>query len=42
MSVGPGGAAIEAGSNLWVGSGLKVDSAPTDVIWGHGCEEKVL
>jgi hypothetical protein len=36
--VGRGGARIEASRNLWEGSGLKIDSANTDVVWGHGCE----
>lgn len=34
--VGRGGARIEASRNFWEGSGLKIDSAITDVAWGHG------
>lgn len=36
LCVGPGGATIETSPNMWPSSGLKVDSAPTDVIWGRG------
>jgi len=36
--VGRGGARIEASRNFWEGSGLKLDSASTDVAWGHGCK----
>ncbi|KAH9941480.1 hypothetical protein B0H21DRAFT_546035 [Amylocystis lapponica] len=36
VGVGRGGHIIEASRNLWEGSGLKIDSASTDVIWGHG------
>ncbi|GJJ13186.1 hypothetical protein Clacol_007437 [Clathrus columnatus] len=36
LCVGPGGATIETSPNMWLSSGLKVDSAPTDVIWGRG------
>lgn len=35
-SVGRGGYRIDASRNLWDGSGLKIDSASTDVAWGHG------
>ncbi|KAG6853834.1 hypothetical protein C0991_000948 [Blastosporella zonata] len=35
-SVGRGGYRIDASRNLWEGSGLKIDSASTDVAWGHG------
>ncbi|KDQ51504.1 hypothetical protein JAAARDRAFT_184901 [Jaapia argillacea MUCL 33604] len=35
-AVGRGGAKIEASRNMWTGSGLKVDSACTDVAWGRG------
>ncbi|KZT22867.1 WD40 repeat-like protein [Neolentinus lepideus HHB14362 ss-1] len=34
--VGYGGHRIDASRNLWTGSGLKIDSASTDVVWGHG------
>lgn len=36
-AVGPGGHRLEASRNFWDSSGLKVDSASTDVAWGHGC-----
>ena len=29
---------IEASRNFWEGSGLKIDSSSTDVVWGHGSE----
>ncbi|KAG6830920.1 hypothetical protein H0H87_006753 [Tephrocybe sp. NHM501043] len=35
-SVGRGGYRIDASRNFWEGSGLKIDSASTDVAWGHG------
>ncbi|CAL1708081.1 unnamed protein product [Somion occarium] len=35
-AVGRGGYRIEASRNLWGGSGFKIDSAFTDVAWGHG------
>lgn len=35
---GPGGASIEIGPNMWTASGLKIDSAPTDVVWARGRE----
>jgi WD repeat-containing protein 24 len=35
-SVGRGGYRIDASRNLWTSSGLKIDSASTDVVWGHG------
>jgi hypothetical protein len=34
-AVGRGGFRIESSRNLWEGSGLKIDSANTDVAWGH-------
>ncbi|KAF8581844.1 hypothetical protein K439DRAFT_1392321, partial [Ramaria rubella] len=36
VCTGPGGATIELGPNMWTASGLKVDSAPTDVVWARG------
>ncbi|KAG5719367.1 WD repeat-containing protein 24 [Termitomyces sp. T112] len=42
-SVGRGGYRIDASRNLWGGSGLKIDSASTDVAWGHGAfKNKIL
>ncbi|KAH8825127.1 hypothetical protein DL96DRAFT_1670347 [Flagelloscypha sp. PMI_526] len=42
-STGPGGHHIEASRNFWEGSGLKVDSASTDVAWGHsGFSNKII
>lgn len=35
-SIGRGGHRIEASRNIWDGSGLKIDSASTDVAWCHG------
>lgn len=35
-SVGRGGSRIDASRNLWEGSGLKIDSASTDIAWGRG------
>lgn len=35
-AVGRGGYRLDASRNLWAGSGLKIDSASTDVVWGHG------
>ncbi|KDR78745.1 hypothetical protein GALMADRAFT_244288 [Galerina marginata CBS 339.88] len=35
-AVGRGGHRIDASRNFWDGSGLKIDSASTDVAWGHG------
>ncbi|KAF9653438.1 WD40 repeat-like protein [Thelephora ganbajun] len=32
----PPGPRIEASRNFWEGSGLKIDSSSTDVVWGHG------
>ena len=29
---------IEGSRNFWEGSGLKIDSSSTDVVWGHGGE----
>ena len=36
FAVGVGGHRIDASRNFWEGSGLKIDSASTDVAWGHG------
>jgi hypothetical protein len=36
FAVGKGGHGIDASPNFWEGSGLKVDSASTDVVWCHG------
>ncbi|ESK95845.1 wd repeat-containing protein 24 [Moniliophthora roreri MCA 2997] len=36
FTVGRGGHRIEASKNYWEGSGLKTDSAFTDVAWCHG------
>ena len=33
---GPLGLRVEASRNFWEGSGLKIDSSSTDVVWGHG------
>jgi hypothetical protein len=33
-----GGASIEIEPNMWTASGLKIDSAPTDVVWARGSE----
>jgi hypothetical protein len=38
LCTGPGGASIEIGPNMWTASGLKIDSAPTDVVWARGSE----
>ncbi|KAK0469994.1 uncharacterized protein EV420DRAFT_1662756, partial [Desarmillaria tabescens] len=35
-AIGRGGHRVEASRNLWEGSGLKIDSASTDVAWAHG------
>ena len=35
-AVGRGGHRIDASRNFWDSSGLKIDSASTDVAWGHG------
>lgn len=35
-TVGRGGHRIDASRNMWEGSGLKLDSASTDVVWGNG------
>jgi WD repeat-containing protein 24 len=32
------GPRVEASRNFWEGSGLKIDSSSTDVVWGHGSE----
>ena len=34
----PPGPRIDASRNFWEGSGLKIDSSSTDVVWGHGGE----
>ncbi|KAH7923852.1 hypothetical protein BV22DRAFT_1067906 [Leucogyrophana mollusca] len=42
-SIGRGGHRIDSSRNLWDGSGLKIDSASTDVAWCHGTyNNKVL
>ncbi|KAG0696924.1 hypothetical protein DFH29DRAFT_812461 [Suillus ampliporus] len=42
-SIGRGGHRIEASRNIWDGSGLKIDSANTDVAWCHGSyDNKIL
>ncbi|KAG1883918.1 hypothetical protein F4604DRAFT_1648655 [Suillus subluteus] len=38
-SIGRGGHRIEASRNIWDGSGLKIDSASTDVAWCHGSKQ---
>ncbi|KAG1810953.1 uncharacterized protein BJ212DRAFT_1526217 [Suillus subaureus] len=38
-SIGRGGHRIEASRNIWDGSGLKIDSAITDVAWCHGSKQ---
>ena len=35
-AIGKGGHRIDASRNFWEGSGLKIDSASTDVAWGQG------
>ncbi|KAF8212133.1 hypothetical protein K438DRAFT_1806025 [Mycena galopus ATCC 62051] len=35
-AVGTGGYRLEVSKNMWEGSGLKIDSAITDVAWCHG------
>jgi WD repeat-containing protein 24 len=40
--IGRGGHRIEASRNFWDGSGLKVDSTPTDVVWCPGCTSDSL
>lgn len=35
-AVGSEGYRIDVGRNLWSGSGLKIDSVSTDVVWAHG------
>ena len=35
-AVGRGGFRIDASRNFWEGSGLKIDSASTDIAWGRG------
>ncbi|OJA08915.1 hypothetical protein AZE42_07365 [Rhizopogon vesiculosus] len=42
-SIGRGGHRVEASRNIWDGSGLKIDSASTDVAWCHGSyDNKIL
>lgn len=42
-AVGRGGHRIDASRNFWDNSGLKIDSASTDVAWGHGAfNNKIL
>ncbi|RPD58851.1 hypothetical protein L226DRAFT_493796 [Lentinus tigrinus ALCF2SS1-7] len=42
-TTGRGGHRIEASRNFWEGSGLKVDSSSTDVVWCHGAfNNKIL
>lgn len=37
------GQRVEASRNFWEGSGLKIDSSSTDVVWGHGAySNKIL
>ncbi|KIM46428.1 hypothetical protein M413DRAFT_441521 [Hebeloma cylindrosporum] len=36
FAIGKGGHRIDASRNFWDGSGLKIDSASTDVAWGQG------
>ncbi|KAF9782978.1 hypothetical protein BJ322DRAFT_186081 [Thelephora terrestris] len=37
------GLRVEASRNFWEGSGLKIDSSSTDVVWGHGAySNKIL
>jgi hypothetical protein len=38
MKGGLQGPKVEASRNFWEGSGLKIDSSSTDVVWGHGSE----
>ncbi|KAJ6623550.1 hypothetical protein B0H10DRAFT_2010419 [Mycena sp. CBHHK59/15] len=35
-NIGAGGYRLDASRNMWEGSGLKIDSANTDVAWCHG------
>lgn len=35
-AVGRGGHRLDGSRNLWTGSGLKLESASTDVAWGRG------
>ncbi|KAH8107815.1 hypothetical protein BXZ70DRAFT_912770 [Cristinia sonorae] len=40
---GHGGHRIDSSRNIWTGSGLKIDSAATDVVWGRGAfNHKIL
>ncbi|TRM56232.1 hypothetical protein BD626DRAFT_441257 [Schizophyllum amplum] len=42
-AVGPGGYRVDASRNMWDGSGLKMDSASTDVSWAKGAfDHKIL
>ncbi|KAL1747561.1 hypothetical protein HDZ31DRAFT_80400 [Schizophyllum fasciatum] len=43
FAVGPGGYRVDASRNMWEGSGLKMDSASTDVSWAKGAfDHKIL
>ncbi|KAL1761750.1 hypothetical protein FB107DRAFT_200662 [Schizophyllum commune] len=43
FAVGPGGYRVDASRNMWDGSGLKMDSASTDVSWAKGpFDHKIL
>jgi hypothetical protein len=39
-AVGRGGHRLDASRNLWTGSGLKMESASTDVAWGRGSKSQ--
>jgi WD repeat-containing protein 24 len=39
-AVGRGGHRLDASRNLWIGSGLKMESASTDVAWGRGSKSQ--
>lgn len=41
-ATGPGGSRALASHNYWKGSGLKIDSAFTDVCWGASCMSSVV
>lgn len=41
-SSGSGGHRLDASPNFWKASGLKVDSAFTDIVWGYGSESTIL
>ncbi|KAF8465173.1 hypothetical protein JB92DRAFT_3150193 [Gautieria morchelliformis] len=40
MRTNSGGASIQIGTNVWTGSGLKIGSAPTDVLWARRYAER--